>query len=99
MKIIKRKTLEEFWKKHANAKGSLDAWFHEMKKGAFPTPQSIKNRYASASIIEGNRVVFNIAGNKYRLIVGFAYEQQFGYIKFIGTHAEYDKVNAATVGG
>lgn len=89
----------EFWQKHADAKGSLEAWFYEMKQGTFPTPQSIKDRYASASIIESNRVVFNIAGNKYRLIVGFAYEKQFGYIKFIGTHAEYDKVNAATVGG
>ena len=61
------------------------------------SPADVKAQYGNASVVGNNRIVFNIAGNKYRLIVAFAYRMQIAYIKFVGTHAEYDKVDAATV--
>ena len=81
---------------------SLDArpcppWYDEAKHAVWRTPQDIRQRYASASFVGHNRVVFNIKGNDYRLIVAVAYRFQAIYIKFIGTHTEYDRVDAATV--
>jgi mRNA interferase HigB len=97
MRVIAKKHLSVYWLKHPETEQSLKAWYDEAIKATWKTPQEIKAQYASASILAGNRVVFNIKGNHHRLIVSVAY--QFGalYIKFIGTHAEYDKINAATV--
>lgn len=77
----------------------LKAWFAEAQVAAWRHPTDIKTKYGSASFVGDNRVVFNIAGNKYRLIVHVSYEKQTLMIKFVGTHAEYDNVTATTVGG
>ena len=97
MHVIKKKTLAEFWVKRADSRISLNAWFFEAKAAEWETPQDIKQRYRSADFLHGNRVVFNIGGNKYRLVVKVAYEPGLIYIRFIGTHAEYDKINAETI--
>ncbi|WDE98530.1 type II toxin-antitoxin system HigB family toxin [Lentisphaera profundi] len=97
MRILKRKTLEDFWLKHANAKGPLEAWFAEASKAKWIDTTNIKAKYSSASFIAGNRVVFNIGGNNYRLIVKIAYKPGIVFIRFIGSHAEYDKIDAETI--
>ncbi len=97
MRVIAKKHLSAYWNKHPDAEQPLKSWHDEAIKATWKTPQDIKAQYASASILAGNRVVFNIKGNRHRLIVSVAY--QFGalHVKFIGTHAEYDKVDATTV--
>lgn len=97
MRVIARSTLEAFWNAHADAKQPLLAWYDEALSAKWNGPQDIKRLYASASFIGGNRVVFNIKGGNYRLITAVAYRYQAIYIKFIGTHAEYDRVDATTV--
>lgn len=97
MKIVSRPTLESFWTLHPQAEQPLRAWYDEAKQASWNTPQDIKDHYATASFIGGNRVVFNIKGNDYRLITAVAYRFQAVYIKFVGTHAEYDRVDALTV--
>ena len=97
MRIISRSTLVSFWQEHASAKAPLQAWFAEANTAQLSTPQAIKDHYPSASFLENNRVVFNVKGNTYRLIVQVQYQAQIVWIKFIGTHAEYDKTDAATV--
>lgn len=87
----------DFIEKHAHAEQALLAWHSEAAKAVWKTPQDIKAHHASASFVGKNRVVFNIKGNDYRLIVAVAYRLGVVYIKFVGTHAEYDKVDAATV--
>lgn len=97
MRIIAVSRLRSFWQQHPDAEQPLKAWYDEAKHARWRTPQDIRDRYTSASFVGGNRVVFNIKGNDYRLIVAVAYRFQVLYIKFIGTHAEYDRVDAATV--
>ncbi len=97
MRVIARKTLKDFWEKHPDAEQPLKAWYAEALHSAWPLPKDIKARYPAASLIAGNRVVVNIKGNKYRLIAHVRYDLGRVYIRFIGTHPEYDKVNAATV--
>ncbi|SCK09178.1 type II toxin-antitoxin system HigB family toxin [Vogesella sp. LIG4] len=97
MKIIATRTLKLFWEQHPNAEQPLKAWVDEANKATWSSPQDIKDRYRSASFIKNNRVVFNIKGNDYRLIVAIAYRVGIVYIKFIGTHAQYDAIDAATV--
>lgn len=75
----------------------LKAWVDEVKNAQWKTPQDIKDKYRSADFLSNNRVVFNIKGNDYRLIVAVAYRFQAVYIKFVGTHTEYDKIDADTV--
>ncbi len=97
MNVVARPALLAFWSRHPDAEQPLKAWYAEATRAAWNTPQDIKRAYPSASFLSSNRVVFNICGNKYRLITAVAY--QFGaiYIKFVGTHAEYDKIDAAKV--
>lgn len=97
MKVVAVSTLRSYWERHPDSEHPLKAWYDEAKAAAWRGPQDIKNTYASASFVGSNRVVFNIKGNNYRLVVAVAYRFQAVYIKFIGTHAEYDKVDAATV--
>lgn len=97
MRIVAKKALLDFIRKHARAEQALLAWHAEALKAAWQTPQDIRNDYASASFVGRNRVVFNIKGNDFRLIVAVAYRVGVVYVKFIGTHAEYDKVDVATV--
>ena len=97
MRVISKKHLIEYWGKHPDAEQPLKAWHDEAAAAEWKTPQDIKDQYRGASVIANNRIVFNIKGNNHRLIVAVAYRFGAVYIKFIGTHAEYDKVDAATV--
>lgn len=97
MRVISKKVLLAFCEKHPVARQSLLAWHEEAAKAAWMTPQDIKARYSSASFVGRNRVVFNIKGNDYRLIVAVAYRIGVVYIKFVGTHCEYDRIDAQTV--
>lgn len=97
MKVIAVSTLKRFWVRHPDAEQPLKAWYDEARHAAWTTPHDIKSRYASASFVGHNRVVFNIKGNDYRLIVAVAYRFQAIHIKFVGTHAEYDRIDAAIV--
>lgn len=97
MRIIIRKTLKSFWTLHADAEQPLKAWFHEALKARWASFEDIKKRYRSADVLAGNRVVFNIKGNRYRLIVKIHYNTGTVYIRFVGTHSEYDKIDAETI--
>ncbi len=97
MRIFNRSTVTAFAAEHADARRPLFAWFAEVEKETWHGPDDIKGRYPSASFIEGNRVVFNVKGNKYRVVVAIKYEFFSVYIRFIGTHAEYDEIDAARV--
>jgi mRNA interferase HigB len=97
MRIIARRTLREFWESHPDAEGPLLAWYREVEKEDWDTPAKVKEKYASASIVGNNRAVFNIKGNAYRLIVAINYPYRVVYIRFVGTHAEYDRIDAEEV--
>jgi mRNA interferase HigB len=97
MRVISRKTLLDFWARHADAEQALKAWFHETKSNRWKSFADIKARYRSADALPGNRVVFNIKGNTYRLIVTIHYNTGIVFIRFIGTHAEYDRIDATTI--
>jgi len=95
MRIISKKTLKDFYQqsKYSDSRSSLEAWHKEVLKLDWNNPNEVKEMYRSASIIGNEKVVFNIAGNKYRLIVTINYYAKIVFIKFIGTHKQYDKVN------
>jgi mRNA interferase HigB len=97
VRVIAVKTLKTFWQRHPDAEGPLRAWYTETRRAHWNGPQTIKAAYPTASILPNHRVVFNIKGNTYRLIVAVKYEFQVVYIRFIGTHAEYDKIKAEEV--
>ena len=91
MKVLGRDKLLKFSQKHANAKKALDAWFDEAEDAEWNTPQDIKNRYRSADFLADNRVIFNIKGNHYRLVVKVRYQNGIAVVEWVGTHSEYDK--------
>lgn len=93
MRIISKKALREFWKRHPTAEEPLLAWYREVERADWDTPAKVKAMYRSASIVGNNRVVFNIKGNAYRLVVKINYPYRVVYIRFIGTHTEYDAVD------
>lgn len=99
MRVLSKSTLREFWEQpsYADSQQPLSAWYDEARSANWQTPQDIKDLYRNASFVGNNRVVFNIAGNKYRLITAINYKYSMVYVKFVGTHAEYDKVDATTV--
>ena len=97
MRIIARSTLRSFWEKHSDAEQPLKVWFAEASRATWRNPNEIKSLYATASIIANNRVVFNIKGNSYRLIVHLRYDISIIFIRFVGTHEQYDKIDAATI--
>ncbi len=97
MQIFAKKTLREFWEEYSDSKTPLETWFKTVQNAKWQKPNDVKLAYPSASIIEGNRMVFNIKGNNYRLIVKIEYEKQWVFIRFIGTHSQYDKVDAKTI--
>ncbi len=97
MRVIAKKTLKEFWENHNDCEQQLKAWYEEALSAIWRTPNDIKKNYPSASFLEDNRVVFNIKGNNYRLIVKINYKFSMVWIRFIGTHTEYDKIDAAKV--
>lgn len=89
--------MREFWEKHADAEQYLKTWYDTVKSSNWQSPSDVKRTYITASILKNNRVVFNIKGNSYRLIAKINYSSQMLFIRFIGTHADYDKINADTV--
>jgi mRNA interferase HigB len=97
VRVFSRSTINRFAVAHPDAREALRLWFHVAKAAAWKGPADIKKQYPKASIVNRERVVFDIAGNKYRLIAAIKYQGQAVFIRFIGTHAEYDKVDAATV--
>lgn len=97
MRVIAIKTLRDFWAVYPDSEQPLLAWYDEASKARWMQPADIKAHYAKASILKNRRVVFNIKGNDYRLIVAIAYKVGVVYIKFIGTHTQYDAVDAETV--
>ena len=96
-RIIAKKTLREFWEKHADSEQYLKTWYETAKNSKWCSPNEVKETYINASILKDSRVVFNIKGNSYRLIVKFNYVRQWAFIRFIGTHAEYDIIDADTI--
>ena len=97
MRVIALKTLHDFWERYPDSQPALQAWYHDAKRANWKTPSDIKATYRTASIIGNNRVVFNIKGNQYRLIVAIQYQFGLVYIRFIGAHREYDKIDATRI--
>jgi len=97
MRVIAKKILKDFWEKYGDSAEPLKTWYKEASKAGWSTPTDIKDEYPKASILKGGRVVFNICGNKYRLIVHINYIRQWVFIRFIGTHNEYDNVDAEKI--
>ena len=97
VRVISKKKLREFWEKHVDSKQQLKSWFQEASVAEWKTPKQIKKDYPSASFLADNRVVFNIKGNTYRLVVRINYDYSMVWIRFIGTHAEYDKIDSTKI--
>jgi mRNA interferase HigB len=97
VRVVAKKILRDFWEKHEDCEQQLKSWFREVQKSEWENPNRIKEEYPTASILNNNRIVFNVKGNNYRLIVKISFEYQMVWIRFVGTHAEYDKINANTI--
>ncbi|KAB2929124.1 MAG: type II toxin-antitoxin system HigB family toxin [Candidatus Contendobacter sp.] len=97
MRIVALKTLREFWTQHPDAEQPLRAWHDEVSRAQWRSPSEIKAQFGNASILKGRRAVFNIKGNDYRLVAALAYHTGLVFVKFVGTHAEYDRIDAETV--
>lgn len=97
MRVIAKRILREYWEQHNDCEQSLKTWFQETSKAKWTNHHQIKASYPSASILSKDRIVFNIKGNTYRLIVKINFEFQIVWIRFIGTHSEYDKINAKSI--
>lgn len=97
MRVFARRTLREYWNDHSNAEQALKAWFSEAKHAQWEKTADITSNYPHASILPNNRVVFNIKGNNYRLVVKINYDYGQVFIRFVGTHGEYDKIDATTI--
>ena len=97
MRILPCSTLRNFWESHRDAEEALKTWSYEASHADWQSPVDVKSAHGNASIIANNRIVFNIKGNTYRLIVAIRYDMGIIFIRFIGTHAEYDKVDAETI--
>ncbi len=97
MRVIAKRTLRRFWEQHPDAQRPLEAWHEETLKARWKNPQQVKQQFGAVSVLKGGRVVFDIGGNKYRLILAMDYGRQACYVKFIGTHRQYDAVDAETV--
>ncbi|MEI6466229.1 MAG: type II toxin-antitoxin system HigB family toxin [Verrucomicrobiota bacterium] len=99
MRIIAKSTLKKFWERpgFGDARGPLESWHAEASKANWTSPQTVKRQYSTASICGNHRVVFNIGGNKYRLVVEMQYRAGLAWVKFIGTHEQYDRIDVETV--
>lgn len=96
-RIIAKRTLREFWEKHSDSEQYLKTWYETTKNSNWTSPVDVKQTYINASILKDSRVVFNKKENTYRLIVKFNFDRQWAFIRFVGTHAEYNKINADTI--
>ncbi len=97
MRIIAKRTLREFWQRYPDAEEPLLAWYREVEAEDWDTPAKVKAKYRNASIVGDNRVVFNIKGNDYRLVVKINYRYRVVYVRFVSTHAEYDAIDVEEV--
>ncbi|MFO1433474.1 MAG: type II toxin-antitoxin system HigB family toxin [Candidatus Competibacteraceae bacterium] len=97
MRIVALSTLKDFWEKHPDAERPLKAWYAVTSRAQWKSPGDVKQNYPAASILENNRVVFNIKGNTYRLIVAFHYDKGRSFIRFVGTHADYNRIDARAI--
>jgi mRNA interferase HigB len=97
MRVIARKALKDYWEKEPGTEQELKAWFAEAERAEWATPADVKAKYGNASILKNGRVVFNICGNNYRLVTWINYNFHTVYVRFIGTHKEYDRINAQTI--
>ncbi|MGB8215535.1 MAG: type II toxin-antitoxin system HigB family toxin [Anaerolineales bacterium] len=97
MRIISRRILREFWERHSDVTVALQTWFYDVEQATWNSPTDIKAVYRNASFVANNRVVFNIKGNHYRLVVVVVYQYSLVYIRFVGTHEEYDRIDATSI--
>jgi len=99
MRIIAKRTLREFWElpNYSDSQGQLEAWYDEVLKADWSSPQELKAQFGNASVLQDSRVVFNIKGNDYRLIVKINYPYRMVYVRFVGTHKMYDQIDAVTI--
>ena len=97
MRVIAKRALREFRERYRDSEQQLKAWYAEAGRAAWQTPADVKAKYGTASILKESRVVFNICGNKYRLVVKINYPYQVIYIRFLGTHEQYDAIDAETI--
>jgi len=96
-RIVAKRTIREFWQKHSDSKEYLETWYQTVKAAHWHKPSDILKFYATVSILKNSRVVFNIKGNDYRLVAKLNYEKQWLFIRFVGTHEEYNKIDANTI--
>ena len=96
-RVFSKRTIREFYEKHHDSKDYLETWFQTIKSSKWKKSSDIKSFYATVSILKNSRVVFNIKGNDYRLVAKINYEREWLFIRFIGTHSEYDKIDANTI--
>jgi mRNA interferase HigB len=97
MRVITKRVLRQFWGRFPDAEHALKTWFSETEGAQWRSPIDLKGKYGNASIVRGNRVVFNICGNKFRLVAHIHYNTGFIYVRFLGTHAEYNQIDVTTV--
>src|SRR5688572_12581759 len=97
MRVISRRPLKALSERYPDAKVEVDAWFHEVEAAQWKTPVEVKEKYGTASILKGGRVVFNVCGNKYRLVVKINYSHSIVFVRFAGTHREYDQIDAERI--
>ena len=96
-RIFAKSTLREFWEKYPDSEQYLKTWYDTTMNANWKTPNEVKKNYANASILKNSRIVFNIKGNSYRLVIKFNFDHQLAFVRFIGTHSDYDKINANTI--
>ncbi len=97
MRIIAKSTLRKYWEAHPKIEEPLKAWYADVKNSSWKKPTDLRNTYATVSLLKNNRAVFNIKGNQFRIVVRINYFSGLVFIRFIGTHAEYDEVDAETI--
>ena len=95
--IFAKSTLREFWEKYPDSEQHLKTWYDTAMNANWESPNDVKQSYATTSILKDSKIVFNIKGNSYRLIVKFNFQKQWAFIRFTGTHSEYDKIDANTI--
>lgn len=96
-RIIAKSTLRQFWERHPDSEQYLKTWYETAMNSYWKSPRDVKQSYANASILKDGRIVFNIRGNSYRLIVKFNFEHQIAFIRFVGTHSEYNQIDANSI--
>ncbi|HXU99861.1 MAG TPA: type II toxin-antitoxin system HigB family toxin [Caulobacteraceae bacterium] len=97
MNVVTRRRLREFWAIHPRAEGPLTAWYEITKRAQWRNPNAVRTDFGSVDFLADNRVIFDIGGNKYRLVVRISYEFKQVLVKFVGTHSDYDKIDPTTV--